>query len=123
MSVPTPVFPNGNPRAEPVPVVLVAIALAVMAAIIVPGMLVVAKKAEHLRLTAIANAEEKSSATSLRKTGDGEGGGIWRLSDGVVISCRIGGAPADPTLKCGKWGDEPLVLPLRQPDARQKGTS
>lgn len=121
MTEPHPVFPNGEPRAEPVPAVLVFVTIAIMAAILIPGMLFVAKEAEQRRLEAIANAEEKYSATYLRKSGDGEGGGIWRLSDGVVISCRIGGAPVDPTLKCGKWGDEPIVVTQRQADDTEHG--
>lgn len=87
----------------------VVVSLAVFAAIAIATPVWFGHAMEQRRLETIANAEDKYSATYLSRSRDGEGGGIWRLSDGVEISCRLSGSVDDPVLRCGKWSDEPVV--------------
>ena len=61
---------------------------------------------EQRREDRIDNAETKYDAAYLRAAKDGEGGGMWRLADSSVTTCRISGDTDDPVLRCGAENEE-----------------
>lgn len=70
--------------------------------LLVAGVVVVAARHfEDRRVSRIEHAEDKYGLTYVRGVGDGEGGGLWRTSDGATVSCSISGRVPDPVLSCG----------------------